>query len=100
MLQPADELPMLQPADEMPMLLPMRPQVISLCEKPRDPPLQYIVADTPGQVGRSQLSMLLPPPLLPPLLMGVCRGSPVPLLERLPPPLLPCHKAPAQCLQQ
>lgn len=32
-------------------------QVIGLCEKPRDPPLKYIVADTPGQievrVGRS-----------------------------------------------
>ena len=25
-------------------------QVIGLCEKPRDPPLQYIVADTPGQI--------------------------------------------------
>ncbi|PSC68999.1 GPN-loop GTPase 1-like isoform X1 [Micractinium conductrix] len=25
-------------------------QVISLCEKPRDPPLQFIVADTPGQI--------------------------------------------------
>lgn len=25
-------------------------QVISLCEKKRDPPLQYIVADTPGQI--------------------------------------------------
>lgn len=21
-----------------------------MCEKPRDPPLQYIVADTPGQI--------------------------------------------------
>lgn len=25
-------------------------QVISLCEKARDPPLRYIVADTPGQI--------------------------------------------------
>lgn len=25
-------------------------QVISLCEKKRDPPLQYVVADTPGQI--------------------------------------------------
>ncbi|KAI8465789.1 MAG: GPN-loop GTPase [Monoraphidium minutum] len=25
-------------------------QVIALCEKPRDPPLRYIVADTPGQI--------------------------------------------------
>ena len=25
-------------------------QVVSLCERPRDPPLQYIVADTPGQI--------------------------------------------------
>ncbi|KXZ48171.1 hypothetical protein GPECTOR_30g267 [Gonium pectorale] len=25
-------------------------QVIQLCEKPRDPPLQYIVVDTPGQI--------------------------------------------------
>lgn len=25
-------------------------QVVSLCEKPRDPPLRYIVADTPGQI--------------------------------------------------
>ncbi|KAL4457380.1 hypothetical protein ABPG75_012245 [Micractinium tetrahymenae] len=25
-------------------------QVVSLCEKKRDPPLQYIVADTPGQI--------------------------------------------------
>jgi GTPase SAR1 family protein len=26
------------------------PQVIQLCEKPRDPPLEYIVVDTPGQI--------------------------------------------------
>jgi len=25
-------------------------QVISLCERPREPPLQYIVVDTPGQI--------------------------------------------------
>lgn len=25
-------------------------QVVSLCERPRDPPLQYIIADTPGQI--------------------------------------------------
>ena len=25
-------------------------QVVSLCERPRDPPLQYVVADTPGQI--------------------------------------------------
>lgn len=25
-------------------------QVVQLCERPRDPPLQYIVADTPGQI--------------------------------------------------
>lgn len=25
-------------------------QVISLCEKPRDPPLKYIIVDTPGQI--------------------------------------------------
>lgn len=25
-------------------------QVIALCEKARDPPLEYIVADTPGQI--------------------------------------------------
>jgi hypothetical protein len=25
-------------------------KVVSLCEKPRDPPLKYIVADTPGQI--------------------------------------------------
>ena len=25
-------------------------QVVALCEKPRDPPLRYIVADTPGQI--------------------------------------------------
>ena len=25
-------------------------QVISLCERPRSPPLQYIIADTPGQI--------------------------------------------------
>jgi hypothetical protein len=29
---------------------PHPPQVIALCEKPRDPPLKYIVADTPGQI--------------------------------------------------
>lgn len=69
------------------MLLFMRPQVISLCEKPRDPPLQYIVADTPGQVGR--LSRAYYCRLLPPL--------PVP--ERPPLPLLPCRKAHAQRLQ-
>ena len=26
------------------------PQVIQLCEKKRDPPLQHIVLDTPGQI--------------------------------------------------
>ncbi|WPT13846.1 GPN-loop GTPase QQT2 [Picochlorum sp. SENEW3] len=25
-------------------------QVVALCEKPRDPPLQYVIADTPGQI--------------------------------------------------
>ncbi|GBF93041.1 GPN-loop GTPase [Raphidocelis subcapitata] len=25
-------------------------QVLALCEKPRDPPLRYIIADTPGQI--------------------------------------------------
>lgn len=25
-------------------------QVISLCEKPRDPPVKYIIVDTPGQI--------------------------------------------------
>ena len=25
-------------------------QVISLCEKPRDPPLKYVIVDTPGQI--------------------------------------------------
>jgi GTPase SAR1 family protein len=25
-------------------------QVIELCEKPRDPPLQHIIVDTPGQI--------------------------------------------------
>lgn len=25
-------------------------QVVSLCERPRDPPLQYVIADTPGQI--------------------------------------------------
>jgi hypothetical protein len=32
---------------------PARPpaaQVISLCEKPRDPPLRHIIVDTPGQI--------------------------------------------------
>ncbi|KIY97580.1 hypothetical protein MNEG_10383 [Monoraphidium neglectum] len=28
----------------------IRDTVVALCEKPRDPPLQYIVADTPGQI--------------------------------------------------
>ena len=27
-----------------------RPQVLGLCEKPRDPPLRHIVVDTPGQI--------------------------------------------------
>ena len=25
-------------------------QVVALCDKERDPPLEYIVADTPGQI--------------------------------------------------
>ena len=28
----------------------MRKQVISLCEKQRDPPLKYVIVDTPGQI--------------------------------------------------
>ena len=28
----------------------LAPQVVQLCEKPRDPPLKYIVVDTPGQI--------------------------------------------------
>lgn len=28
----------------------MQQQVIDLCTKKRDPPLEYIVADTPGQI--------------------------------------------------
>lgn len=47
-------LPPLSPAQSLslntPPHCPNTPQVISLCEKPRDPPLQYIVADTPGQI--------------------------------------------------
>jgi hypothetical protein len=31
-------------------LLLLPSQVMQLVEKPRDPPLQYIIADTPGQI--------------------------------------------------
>jgi hypothetical protein len=29
---------------------PSPPQVIALCEKPRNPPLRHIIVDTPGQI--------------------------------------------------
>lgn len=65
----------------LPPLPPICPQVISLCEKPRDPPLQFIVADTPGQVGGRFIQWLA--------LWPSTAASQSPLL----PPLLPCSVA-------